>query len=404
MLLFLLGAVLNFYINDVIVKRADSSITPTAGMEIRNIDTVVVKDSSQAEVLYSDSSTFYIGENSRVTTSGAEKRSIFISIGRVWAKIKKLIKGETFEIKSPLSVSGVIGTEFEVSYTNETAEIKVIEGKVNTKNIQTGREVILEKEKMSKIRKNMEMKVKRFKLQELKRWYKWKREHLEFLIRKIEVALRQERTIQAERLINQGFLLVKRLNLSWEYRNKFEELNLKYEKLHEQKELLKKVLNDINRSYNVFNLNLNKKEPKLIELNTTIQHLSSQTTELEKHLRKRNIGIIRQQLSTIDPQVKRIETLIERINPRELNEWQQKVDENCQLLERAQEKSVLDTEITNKIKVTAKRMKTLREKLHRLKTNLSKDILTLRKLKNKIAELRREVNSRLGNNRHLNNY
>ena len=63
MLLIILGTVLNFYTNDVVIKRADSTIIPTIGMVIQDNDTIIANDSSQAEILYSDSSTLYIDEN-----------------------------------------------------------------------------------------------------------------------------------------------------------------------------------------------------------------------------------------------------------------------------------------------------------------------------------------------------
>ncbi|MEJ2568558.1 MAG: FecR family protein, partial [candidate division WOR-3 bacterium] len=144
---------LNFYTNDVVIKRADSTIIPTIGMEVLDEDTIITNDSSRAEILYADSSTLYIDENSSIATSGAEKRSVFISVGRVWAKIKKLIKGESFEVKNPLSVSGVMGTEFEVSYMDDESVVRVVEGEVNTQDRQTGRQVVLQKERSARIRR-----------------------------------------------------------------------------------------------------------------------------------------------------------------------------------------------------------------------------------------------------------
>ena len=67
--ILLLGAVLNVYTNDVVVKRADTTITPTIGMELKDIDTVIVKDSSKAEILYADSTVMYLDENTKINTS-----------------------------------------------------------------------------------------------------------------------------------------------------------------------------------------------------------------------------------------------------------------------------------------------------------------------------------------------
>ena len=89
--ILLLGTVLNIYTNDVVVKRGDTTIVPTIGMELMDNDTVIAGDSSKAEILYADSSMLYLDANTRIaTTSGEKKRSIFLSFGRIWAKVKKL--------------------------------------------------------------------------------------------------------------------------------------------------------------------------------------------------------------------------------------------------------------------------------------------------------------------------
>ena len=86
--ILLLGTVLNVYTNNVVVKRADTTITPTIGMKLMDTDTVIVKDSSKAEILYADSTVLYLDENTTISTSGTKKRSVFLSFGRIWAKVK----------------------------------------------------------------------------------------------------------------------------------------------------------------------------------------------------------------------------------------------------------------------------------------------------------------------------
>lgn len=394
MIFLILGTILNFYTNDVVVKRADSTITPTIGMEILENDTIIANDSSQAEVLYSDSSTLYIDKNSKIVTTGMEKRSVSISIGRIWAKIRKLLKGETFEVKSPLSVSGVMGTEFEVSYINDETEIKVLEGQVNTKDEQTGREVILEKEKMAKIRRNMEMEVREFKLQELKKWYEWKQGHLEFLLRKIEEALSQGRHMQASRLISQGYILARRLNLTDEYKRKIDELKNKYENLKEKQGIIENKIKDINLYLNMAMFNMNRKEPQLMELTARIKRLSIQTTELEGYLNKRNYLIAKQQLTIINRQIEEIESLIKNIKPQTVYEWQQKLENDYQFLQDAQKMPGLDAQTRSKVQMTSKKIEELRDKVRKAKIILVKDMSAFKKIKLKLVKLKIEINQR----------
>ncbi len=394
MLLLILGTILNFYTNDVVVKRADSTIIPTIGMVLQDNDTIISNDSSQAEILYSDSSTLYIDENSRISTSGIGERSVFISIGRVWAKIKKLIKGESFEVKSPLSVSGVMGTEFEVSYINDESQIKVMDGKVATQDKQTGREVILEREKMAKIRRNMEMEVREFKLKEMKKWYEWKKDHLEFLLMKIEQALIKGRVKQASRLIAQGYVLARRLKLADEYRIKIEELKKKYEQQEEKQGFIEKRLDNINLSYNTIRAGLNRKEPKLMELSAKIKRLSLQTTELESYIAKERPLVAKQQLNVIDYQIKQIETLIKDIKPQEIFESERKIESDYEFLQSAQKMPALDKDLASKVRVTSNRMKELKDRIHKAKVILVKDLSAFRKIKLELVKLKIEATQR----------
>ena len=394
MFLIILGTILNFYTNDVVIKRADSTIVPAIGMVIQDNDTIIAEDSSQAELLYSDSSTLYIDENSRISTSGTEKKSVFLSVGRVWAKIKKLMRGESFEVKSALSISGVVGTEFEVSYIDDESQIKVVEGKVTTQDKQTGREVILEKERMARIRRNMEMEVKEFKLKELKRWYEWKKGHLEFLLRKIEHALSKGRTMQASRLIAQGHILARRLKLTDEYKSRIEELQKKYEQLEEKQRLIENRLNSINLSYNTLNSALNRKEPKLMELSAKIKRLSFQATELEGFVIKQRPLIAKQQVKEIDYLIRQIETLIKDIKPQDIYEWDRKIENDYDFLSDAQKMSVLDKDLADKVRLTSKRIKELKDRIRKAKLVLVKDLSAFGKIKLELVKLKMDVNSR----------
>jgi len=394
MLLLILGTILDFYTNDVVIKRADSTIIPTIGMEIRDNDTIIANDSSRAEILYSDSSTLYIDKNSRIATSGTQKRSVSISIGRVWAKIRKLVKGESFEVKSPLSVSGVMGTEFEVSYINDESLVKVVEGKVTIKDKQTGREVILEKEKMARIRRDTKMEVRAFKLQELKKWYEWKKDHLDFLLRKIEQALSQGRAMQASRLMAQGHILARRLNLTDEYKYKIDKLKKEYENIREKQGVIEKRINEINLSYNTAMFNLSRKEPKLMELTAKIKRLSIHNIELEGYLKKQNVLIAKQQLIVINRQIEEIESLIKNIKPQTIYEWQQKLDNDYQFLQNAQKMPGLDARTRSEVEMTSKRTEKLRDRVRRAKIILVKDMSAFKKIKLELVKLKIESNQR----------
>ncbi len=66
-----------------------------------------------------------------IRQGGMENTSIDLSSGKMLCKPKKLIKSETFMIKTPTAVAGVRGTQFTVEAdANGTSRIKVFEGSV----------------------------------------------------------------------------------------------------------------------------------------------------------------------------------------------------------------------------------------------------------------------------------
>jgi hypothetical protein len=186
-LIILLGTVLNVYTNDVVVKRADTTITPTIGMELMDNDTVIAGDSSKAEILYSDSTMLYLDANTRIaTTSGENKRSIFLSFGRIWAKVKKLMKGESLEVATPVSISGISGTEFEQSFIAEKVECKMMGGSLNFKDRKSGKEKELKEGEMASLAKGSAAKFAKFKKDQVKQWYKWSRKDADLVLNKMK--------------------------------------------------------------------------------------------------------------------------------------------------------------------------------------------------------------------------
>jgi len=224
-LIILLGSVLNVYTNDVVVKRADTTITPTIGMELMDSDTVIAGDSSKAEILYPDSTMLYLDANTRIaTTSGEKKRSIFLSFGRIWAKVKKLVKGESLEVVTPVSISGITGTEFEQSLIAEKVECKMLGGNLNFKEKESGKETKLGEGQMASMEKGRAAKFGKFKKDQVKQWYKWKKADADFILSKIKQASDDGEHGKVALLTSQVKAVAGKLGLVSEYKSKLDEL------------------------------------------------------------------------------------------------------------------------------------------------------------------------------------
>jgi len=281
-----------------------------------------------------------------------------------------------------------MGTEFEVSYLDDESVVRVVEGKVNTEDRQTGREVILQKEKAVRVRRNMEMEVREFKLKELRKWYEWKKDHLEFLLRKIEEALKQGRIMQASRLMAQGKVLAQRLNMTEEYQTRVEQLKREYQRSEEKQGLIEKKLDKVNLSYRQIFSALNRVEPRLTELSLKVNRLSLHLLELEGYVRKDNTFVAKQQLTIVNRQIDEIENLIKEIKPQTIYEWQKKIEDDYQFLETAQKMPGIDARTRGEIQLTSKNLRDLKERVRRCKNSLVKDMNTFRKLKLEIVKLK----------------
>ncbi len=225
-IIILLGTVLNVYTNDVTVKRADTTITPTIGMELMDNDTVIAGDSSKAEILYADSTVMYLDENTRITTTNEEKkRSVFLSFGRIWAKVKKLIKGESLEVVTPVSISGISGTEFEQSFIGEKVECKMVGGSLNFKEKESGKEKILGEGEMASMEKGKPAKFAKFKKDQMKHWYKWQKKDADFVLGKLEKALAEGDKEKAVILTSQVKAVAGKIGAVKEYETKIDKLH-----------------------------------------------------------------------------------------------------------------------------------------------------------------------------------
>lgn len=392
MLLLIIGTILNFYTNEVEIKRADSTLIPYLGIEILDGDTIIVKDSSKAEILYSDSTTLFIDENSKVAiTTGVRKRSIFLSLGRIWAKVKGLLKGESFEINNPVSVSGVRGTEFTVSYKDDESQVSVLEGMVNVRELVTGREVLLERERMARIKKGMAIEIRKFKLEEMERWNRWREANLMFLIKKIEKALERGNILHASLLIDQGYALARRLGLMNEYRSKFEHLKEEYGRIKNKHGMIRDKIQDIQYSIRKINPLLQRIEPPLEDLRATVKHLLSERKELGEYIREKRKEEAKYILSSIKFLISQIDLQINNIPKGALNQAVSEIERDYILVKEMELEKGLDEETRYKVVTIARDMKESRDRVRKIKAMFDKIITDYNRVKYDISQLERKL-------------
>jgi len=125
-------ASVSFFIGDV--KKND--LTVEIGQMVKQNDRIVTGSQSSCDIKIGGS-IIRIKEKSSVliaqlmSKEGVENTSLGLDVGKMLCKPKKLMKSESFLVKTPTAVAGVRGTKFSVEAdSKKTTRIKVYDGKV----------------------------------------------------------------------------------------------------------------------------------------------------------------------------------------------------------------------------------------------------------------------------------
>lgn len=121
-----------FFVGEVTINGAAVGI----GDGVDENDTVITENLSSCDIKIGDS-IIRIKERSKVIFSQLLKKGLFenveigLDVGKMLCKPKKLMKTESFLVKTPTAVAGIRGTQFIVEADKrKTTRIKVFDGKV----------------------------------------------------------------------------------------------------------------------------------------------------------------------------------------------------------------------------------------------------------------------------------
>jgi hypothetical protein len=114
---------------------ASASEPIAGGAALREGDTVQTGTDGHLEIVLANGSTLRVGPSASLTLQRAgRERTTFsakLLFGSVWAKVSKLLAGETFEVETENGVAGVRGTEFLVDAAADGEHsLRVYEGTV----------------------------------------------------------------------------------------------------------------------------------------------------------------------------------------------------------------------------------------------------------------------------------
>ena len=115
-------------------------VTAIAGADIPLFisDKIVTGENSRGEITYSDGSQFKVKSGTTITLLAA---GLHLFAGEAWFSLQK--QGSAFQVVTPTSVAGVLGTEFIIKADKESTIIHLLKGRLSVSD-KIGNKVILE--------------------------------------------------------------------------------------------------------------------------------------------------------------------------------------------------------------------------------------------------------------------
>lgn len=237
---------------NVQIKEKDSAewTKVTEDTEFSDGTMIKLENNSFAEVNLDENKSMKINEESMVALNSKtkEKTSLEVFYGSLRAKAKK-VPGERMEIRTPVAVAAVRGTEFAVTHEEEAvAELDVFDGEVSMKNITAegeGDEVIVKKEQWARAGTEMKAEIKGMITE--KRELRWQHFGLikEIFLSKKELKKNKILAIKLDR----KYRFMKDMEERIKARAELEILNERNDALEQKIVESKKTIKEIKKSY-----------------------------------------------------------------------------------------------------------------------------------------------------------
>jgi hypothetical protein len=134
---------------------------PKVDMFLKEGTKVVTKAKSEIEVAFNDEATnvVKISENTHVVIKLDQDDKIELIDGELFAALKDLEKGETFQVRTPCAVCGARGTGWQMKTTGKATDVAVFDKKVYVQGLNKDGSVM---KKKFWVKKGYERKIEKF--------------------------------------------------------------------------------------------------------------------------------------------------------------------------------------------------------------------------------------------------
>jgi|SRR5208283_4311401 len=111
-----------------------------AGAPVQWGDVITTDRGGRARIALDDGSILNVGSDSQLKVvqhdAANQKTNLQLNYGRLRASAVRLARaGSTFEVRTPTAVAGVVGTGFDIAFSNDITSLSVNEGSVNFCNL-----------------------------------------------------------------------------------------------------------------------------------------------------------------------------------------------------------------------------------------------------------------------------
>lgn len=98
-------------------------------------------EESKLRISFANATTFEMKPETEIVINELrqEKSKISLIAGKIWANVKKMVKGEDMSIEGSQAVAGIKGTTFMMEDTGASTTLKVVEGEVEFKDKADGK-------------------------------------------------------------------------------------------------------------------------------------------------------------------------------------------------------------------------------------------------------------------------
>ncbi len=119
-------------VGDVNIVTGGSTKAATEGQALVGGDTVITGRNSMADIAWGDRGLVRVNEKTRITVASLAKKNddpdMDMNTGSIMVMLSKLVRDESFQVKTPTQVASVRGTSFQITADNDASRVDVLTG------------------------------------------------------------------------------------------------------------------------------------------------------------------------------------------------------------------------------------------------------------------------------------